>query len=120
MCQFKANYGEEGWLSAFIKLVSVLRENEVHCVFIYDNGAPSEKDAEKKERSNARDKMNERVCVLEDALEKFHSTGEVDQILFDFQEKKGIKVKSLLGREGIGKSINIPGIEYAVKKMRLS
>jgi 5'-3' exonuclease len=118
MCQYKANYGEEGWLSAFIKLVSVLRENEVHCVFIYDNGAPPEKDAEKKERSQARDKMDERVSQLEESVDKFHTTGEVDQILFDFQDKRGLTSKSLLSREGLGKTINIAAIEYAVKKMR--
>ena len=118
MCQFKANYGEEGWLSAFIKLVSVLRENEVHCVFIYDNGAPPEKDAEKKERSMARDKMEERVSRLEDSIDKFHATGEVEEILFTFQDKRGIVSKSLLSRQGSGKTINISAIEYAVKKMR--
>ena len=118
MCQYKANYGEEGWLSAFLKLVSVLRENEVHCVFIYDNGAPPEKNAEKKERSEARDKMEERVSRLEDAVDKFHTTGEVEQILFDFQDKKGITSKSLLSRDGAGKTINIGAVEYAVKKMR--
>lgn len=26
-------YGPNGWLNAFIKLVAVLRENEIHCVF---------------------------------------------------------------------------------------
>jgi len=118
MCQYKANYGEEGWLSAFIKLVSVLRENEVHCVFIYDNGAPPEKDAEKKDRSEAREKSEERVSRLEEAIEKFHATGEVDEILFSFQEKRGITSKPLLSRPGSGRTVNISAIEYAVKKMR--
>jgi 5'-3' exonuclease len=115
MCQYKANYGNEGWLPAFIKLVSVLRENEVHCVFIYDSGHPPEKQAEKKERIDAREKMEERVSKLEDAIEKFRTTGEIEDILFEFQEKRKIANKSLLRGNRI---LNISAIEYAVKKMR--
>ena len=42
MCKYKAIYGDN-WLYAFLKLISSLRKNEIHCVFIYDNGAPPEK-----------------------------------------------------------------------------
>ena len=119
MCQYKANYGNEGWLSAFIKLVSMLRENEVHCVFIYDSGFPPEKEAERKERAEAREKMERRVCKLEDAIEKFQTTGEVDEVLFEFQEKKRITINSLLRDSSSSqKSINIRAVEYAVNKMR--
>jgi 5'-3' exonuclease len=116
MCQYKANYGDEGWLSAFIKLVSVLRDNEVHCVFIYDSGFPPEKEAEKKERMESRLKMEERVSKLEDAIEKYRNTGEIDELLFEFQNKKNISNSSSLLRNI--KTINIVSIEYAVNKMR--
>ena len=33
LCKFKAVCGEK-WVSAFINLVSSLRRNEIHCVFI--------------------------------------------------------------------------------------
>ena len=46
LCKFKAVCGEK-WVSAFINLVSSLRRNEIHCVFIFDNGAPIEKTTEK-------------------------------------------------------------------------
>jgi 5'-3' exonuclease len=115
MCQFKANYGDEGWLSAFIKLVSLLRENEVHCVFIYDSGHPPEKEIEKKERSDSRRKMEEKVCILEDAIEKYRSTGEIHEILFDFQTKRKIDSPQMLKGN---RTINIAAIDFAVKKMR--
>jgi 5'-3' exonuclease len=119
MCQYKANYGNEGWLSAFIKLVALLRENEVHCVFIYDSGYPPEKEAEKKQRMQSRQKMEERVTKLESVIEKYHITAEVDPLLFEFQNKRKITSPSLLrDKNGLGRTININAIEYDVKKMR--
>jgi 5'-3' exonuclease len=114
LCNYKAVYGEEGWLGAFIKLVACLRENEIHCVFIYDSSFPPEKEAERKERADARKKMEERVCRLEDAIERYHSSGEIDNLLVDFQAKRKIGQKSML----IPNSVNIHAIEFAVKKMR--
>ncbi len=114
LCHYKALCGD-AWLGAFIKLVSVLRENEVHCVFIYDTKSPPEKDAEKKERMEAREKMEERVFILEQALEKYETTGEVEKVLIDFQEKKKISQKSLLNQRSF---LNIGAIQYAIKNMR--
>ena len=44
--KFKRSCGDT-WLSVFLNLICCLRKNEIHCVFIYDNGAPPEKDLEK-------------------------------------------------------------------------
>ena len=51
--KFKAVCGD-GWLTAFINLIVSLRRNEIHCVFIYDNGYPPEKKEERKERQRQR------------------------------------------------------------------
>jgi 5'-3' exonuclease len=120
LCNYKALYGEEGWLGAFIKLVACLRENEIHCVFIYDSGFPPEKEAERKERSDSRRKLEERVCRLEDAVDKYHSSGEIDEILLEFQAKRKITQPRMLKPSSFGETnnINIHAIEYAVKKMR--
>ena len=112
LCNYKALYGEEGWLGAFVKLVSCLRENEIHCVFIYDSSAPPEKEAERKERTEAKERMNERVSNLEDAIEAYNTHGSIDQSLLEFQTKR--KLGSALNP----KLINIKGIEAAVGKMR--
>ena len=113
LCNYKALY-QDKWLGAFIRLISCLRENEIHCVFIYDSGYPPEKESERKERADARFKLEERICRLEEAVENYYSSGEIDQILIDFQNKKGTARKSILRPN----SINIKGIEYYVKKMR--
>jgi len=115
LCNYKVLY-QEKWLGAFIKLVATLRENEIHCVFIYDSGFPPEKEAEQKERREKRAKLEEKVCRLEEAIERYHASGEIDPLLTDFQEKKGIVHKTMLLKQK--KGISITAIEFAVKKMR--
>ena len=110
MYHYKAIFGDE-WLGAFVKLVSCLRENEVHCVFIYDSGCPEEKIEERKKRAESREKIEEKLFKLEEALEKFHLLSEIDPILVEFQKQKKIK-SSMMGR-----GLNINAIEYAVKKL---
>lgn len=116
LCHYKAIYGDRGWLSAFVKLIMTLRENDLHCIFVYDTIAPPEKQAEKDERKKNREKMEDRVSELENAIEKYKETNEIDDILLEFQKKRSIPAPKLL-RPGIS-SINISGIEYAVEKMR--
>jgi len=116
LCNYKALYGDSGWLSAFIRLIACLRENEIHPIFIYDGGFPAEKKNEQKERASDREKMEDRVSTLEEAIEKFETTGELDQCLLDFQKKRKIEpMKSLLSG---GQTVNIKGITYMVEKMR--
>jgi len=63
MCKFKTTYGKQ-WLDAFLLLVTVFRENEIHPVFVYDTKFPIEKEQEKKNRTLARIKTKERVQKL--------------------------------------------------------
>jgi flap endonuclease-1 len=86
MCKFKAICGDR-WLSAFVNLVSCLRRNEIHCVFIYDNGAVQEKDIERARRVEQREKSEAKVSELENALEKYYRTNEVDDILIELYKK---------------------------------
>lgn len=113
---YKAAYGESNWLGAFIKLVACLRENELHCVFIYDSGFPPEKEAEQKKRKESRNKMEKRVYKLEEAIDQYHSSGEVDPILLEFQAKRKLNQARLLRPNQF--AVNIGAIEYAVKNMR--
>lgn len=63
MCKFKTTYGRQ-WMDAFLQLVTVLRENEVHPVFVYDTGHPVEKEEEKKMRTMMRLKTKEKADNL--------------------------------------------------------
>lgn len=124
LCKYKSICGDR-WLSEFINLVACLRRNEIHCVFIYDNGAPPEKEAERALRAAARDKMEQRVCVLEEALEKYWTTSVVDPVLIELQKKRknvnGRPSKRLLGKSAgqvHEEKLDITWVENKVKKMR--
>lgn len=118
LCKFKTVCGDR-WLSAFINLISCLRKNEVHCIFCYDSGAPPEKERERKERAAQRAKLEEKVYKLEEAIEKYNLTCEVDPLLISFYQKKkksaGIH-KRLLGRNDT--TIDMNFVTIAVEKMR--
>ncbi|NBV29444.1 hypothetical protein EBS02_10630, partial [bacterium] len=60
ICKFKTIYGKR-WLDAFLLLISVLRKNDIHPLFVFDTSFPPEKAAEKKSRQIAREKNRDRV-----------------------------------------------------------
>ena len=64
MFKYKTIFRER-WLDAFINLVACLRKNEIHCVFVYDNGAPPEKDLEKQTRIDSRNKIRDKIKLIE-------------------------------------------------------
>lgn len=73
MCKFKTSYGKY-WLDAFLQLVAVLRENEIHPLFVYDTKFPVEKEQEKKNRTMARLKTKERADKIFTDWEAYKAT----------------------------------------------
>ena len=122
MCRFKVKgnfmpyYGKNAWLVLFLQLIACLRRNEIHCVFVYDSGAcVPEKEIERKRRRDQREKQRKRIFDLQTAVDTFNETGEINQVLVDFQKRRKIKPPRMLGANKTG--INIERIEYEVKKM---
>lgn len=111
LCNYKALYGDD-WLRAFIRLVTVLRENEIHCAFTYDTKAPPEKMEERKNRAESREKMYERIDNIETAVEKYDTEGEISDVLLDFQKKRKISPPKL------GAKVNIHTIKFMLEKMK--
>ena len=116
LCKFKSSCGDR-WLSAFISLIACLRKNEVHCVFIYDSGCVPEKNAERQERAEQRAKLENRVYNLEEALNKYHLSGEIDHILIELYEKrtKHLEPIRLLKKKPV---VDMKIVEELVIKMR--
>ena len=109
-----------GWLSDFVKFVETLRRHELHCVFVYDAVGISHPDKvdERQKRREERQKQEERIYKLLEALEHYRSTGEVKQLLFEFSEKIGVKKRpSLLGGPSRA-AFDAGAVEYRVQKMR--
>jgi 5'-3' exonuclease len=120
LCKYKAICGDN-WVTAFFNLVSSLRRNEIHCVFIYDTGSPPEKDEEKAERAKQREKNEHRVYELEIALEYYYNTGEINDILLEFSNKIKTKdLKRLLSVTSLKneESVDIDMIKTKIEKMR--
>jgi 5'-3' exonuclease len=117
LCHFKVNFGEERWFMGFLNLVKTLREYEIHCVFIFDNGYPPEKQEERKQRMLQRAKTEEKVFKLEQAIEKYEENGQIENVLIEFQNKKNINPVRILNKKSTN-NININAIKYLVKKMR--
>jgi 5'-3' exonuclease len=112
MCTYKASLGPN-WLEAFVRLVCILRQYEVHPVFIYDTRAPPEKQAERKERASSRERASQRLDVLLRAMETYHNDGIVDETLLEFQKKRGLEIPSLTGRP----VLNVNGVQATLDKM---
>lgn len=72
MCRFKTTYGRQ-WLDAFLQLVTILRENEIHPVFVYDTKCPVEKEEERKHRTMARIKTKEKADLIFKSWENYKS-----------------------------------------------
>jgi 5'-3' exonuclease len=106
----------ERWLNGFLSLVSSFRKFNVHTVFIYDTGSPQEKSIEKMKRRENFEKMEDRVYLLQESIDKFNDTGIADESLFEFQEKRKINNVSLLNP---GKKVlDIKSIQYHVDKLK--
>jgi len=88
--KFKAICGDR-WLDAFVNLITKLRENDVHCIFIFDGKAPPEKELEQKKRRMEREKMRVKLVELEMAFDVFKETGNIEeciQTIFDRRRNK--------------------------------
>ena len=68
--KYKIILGEK-WIDGFINLIMCLRKNDVHPVFIFDNGAPKEKIEEQKRRRETVNKRNYEILEIERLLKKY-------------------------------------------------
>jgi hypothetical protein len=62
--KYKAVAGDR-WMESFVYLISCLRKWNIHCIFVYDNKAPVEKQEEQERRREVRAKQGDRVAELE-------------------------------------------------------
>jgi 5'-3' exonuclease len=120
LCKFKTVCGIN-WISAFINLVTCLRKNDVHCVFIYDTSSPIEKSDEKAKRREQNEKSDEKVYQLEEALEHYYKTNQVQNILIELDNKRKIKTPPKIlnnNKNNEEKKINIKLIEQEILRLR--
>jgi flap endonuclease-1 len=117
LCKFKCIAGDR-WLELFIKLVSCLRRNEIHCVFIYDSGSPQEKAEERAERRRQQEKTRQKVIELETSLQYYYETGILEDKLLEIYNKSKDKPTKRLLSQKINEEIDIDVIKNRIDKMR--
>ena len=113
MHKFKAVCGDR-WLSAFVNLVACLRRNEIHCAFIFDGKAPIEKINEQAKRRKDREKLENNVFILEEALDEYHKTGIIDKCLQELYNRSKSPGRLLTK----GKGIDINWITKKIEQKR--
>ena len=119
LCKFKVVCGDK-WLGAFINLIASLRSNEIHCVMIYDSGAPPEKMIERAERAERKAKLEQTVFQLEDDLNQYYLSNEVSKELmncYNTAMKKNKQSSRLLGTQK-PKSFDIKMVEKEIERKR--
>lgn len=84
VCKFKVIYGEE-WFKHMFYLIAKLRENDIHTVFIFDTKAPPEKNLEREERQKKQDYIKNKIINLEQALNHYFDTNEIQDVLKKYQ-----------------------------------
>lgn len=94
--KYKATF-QDRWLSAFIKLISVFRKYDIHCIFIFDGKAPKEKDEERQMRSENREKLENKSSEIEEDINNFNLTGQTTPLLQKVWEEHGGSTNRLLG-----------------------
>ncbi len=87
MHKFKAIAGER-WLSSFLNLIACLRRNHIHAVFVFDGKSPSEKAEERAKRRKEREKLEKYIFDLKEAVQEYHNTGAVPNVLMKLWERR--------------------------------
>lgn len=114
ICILKYRFGEK-FLYHILRMISVLRKNDIHLVMVFDGKAPIDKNGEKKERREAKEKTKDKISEIETALEELSLNGTISEVLLEFQKKRKINDDTLFLKKNI---VNVKGIEAEIKKMK--
>lgn len=91
LCKYKAFYKDK-WLDAFLNLVTCLRENEIHFIFVFDSKSPPEKEEEKRNRVLQRQRLKAKIDDLEGALKLFMDKNIISQTISKWVDAKDQRV----------------------------
>lgn len=87
---------QDRWISGFLNFITIFKKYNIIPVFVYDTFAPQEKNQTKEERRDKKRKVYEKIDEINEALEKYKTTKEVNDILRNIMIKKGSKMNLLL------------------------
>jgi 5'-3' exonuclease len=112
--KYKAAMGEN-WLTGILSFLLLFPRYNVHATVFADGPCvPIEKKEEQQKRSSARDKIKDKVADITRALEKFKSTGEVDDILTTLPIEASSQKSLLLGTP----AVDVDLVEMYLEKIK--
>lgn len=120
--KYKSILGDR-WINGFLNLITSLRKNDIHCVFIEDGIAPKEKSLERQKRMEQREKLEKKIFDISTSLENYYNTNEVDEILLKICEdenKNEIIIKNLFrNTNSQNNNFDVKVCENYLKKIKL-
>ena len=114
--KYKAIAGSK-WIDSFLYLICSLRQNNIHCVFVYDNIAPVEKKQEQQRRKDNRERQAERILTLEEELAAYRRDGTVGEQMREICIKEG--VVSLLRKDMVRIDIGLIQARLTTMKQQM-
>lgn len=114
MYKLKSRGTNYNWIADFLKLLLVLRDNDVHCTLIYDSGSPPEKALARKKRGDARQKSKEKLSAIKRDLELFKENGTVSDLLMQISNKSNNQPRLLKQTTQI---FNVNAVELKISTM---
>ena len=98
--KFKIVAGEYRWITSFINMISFLRKNDIHCLFIYDNGTVPEKIKEQENRRKVKENTKEKIFQIQMDIDEYERNGYISEDLKEFCKKNELyKPISLLSNK---------------------
>lgn len=119
VCKFKILYGDQ-WITSIINLISCLRKNDVHCVFIYDSGCPDEKLTERALRRQKRNDLQSKISTIEKDIKMFKENGIVSDYLRQQITKRqnSVQLESPKRLLSTTSTIDVSTMEFVLTKMK--
>lgn len=69
------------WICGILNIIKILRQNNVHPVFIFDGKAPDEKKQEQKNRQDDKHKLQQNVEQLQSDMLEYYNDGKISDNL---------------------------------------
>jgi 5'-3' exonuclease len=108
-------------MDSFLNMISILRYNEVHTVFVYDTKAPPEKDNERKLRFLAREKNKKKNKEIIDLWEDYKLKNNISDKIYSIESENVLSefIKKILQNEN-KEYLEYQHIEYEIEKLKNS
>ena len=114
--KYKTILGDR-WISALLNLISILRKNDIHTIFVFDNKPTEDKKETQEKRKEHFKKLSDKITELEISIDKYEEEGIISDILIDVTNKnRDPKQLLFLGKN---KNVDLRLVNNYLEKLKL-